>query len=315
MLSTLELTNKQRAFQLGKCSDCRSDELVTDRESGEIVCSICGLVIKDLILDQKPEWRAFTPEEKKVKTISGSPTSLLKFDKGLSTTFQPYRDTYGHFLPVKERVKMLRLRKWHLRASRHSSILRNLSRHERPLTTFRQLQIPLNVEEQAAFIYRKALDKGLVRGRSILAIAAASLYAACRVTRTPRSLQEVVKVSTRTRKEIARNYRLIQRELDLTMPIDTPRQYISQIASKTKLSQKTQNVAIELIHEAKTKNDVVGKGPQGMAAAALYIASILRGEKMTQQALAEAAGVTEVTVRNRYKGLDRSLGLGLRTEG
>jgi transcription initiation factor TFIIB len=174
------------------------------------------------------------------------------------------------------------------------------------------LHLPRNVEEQAAFIYRKALEKGLVRGRSIHAIAAASLYAACRVTRTPRSLKEVVKASTRKRKEVARNYRLITRELNLTIPTDTPTRYISQIASRTKLSQKTQNVAIELIQEAKMRNVVMGKSPVGMAAAALYIAAILRGEKVTQQALAEAAGVTEVTVRNRYKGLATSLELPLK---
>jgi transcription initiation factor TFIIB len=102
-------------------------------------------------------------------------------------------------------------------------------------------------------------------------------------------------------------------DLDLTMPIDTPRQYISQIASRTELSQKTQNVATELLHEAKMRNAVVGKSPAGMAAAALYIAATMRDEKVTQQALAEAAGVTEVTVRNRYKSLAASLKLQLKT--
>jgi transcription initiation factor TFIIB len=96
------------------------------------------------------------------------------------------------------------------------------------------------------------------------------------------------------------------------MPIDNPTKYISKIASKTGLSQKTQNMAIELIHKAEKKNDVVGKGPAGMAAAALYIASIIRSEKVTQKELAEAAEVTEVTVRNRFKGLDKCLELGIK---
>jgi transcription initiation factor TFIIB len=176
-----------------------------------------------------------------------------------------------------------------------------------------KLHIPRDVAENAALIYRKALDKGLIRGRSIKSIAAAALYAACRLTRTPRTLKDVVRVSARSRKEISRNYRLLLRELDLTMPIDDPIKYLPKIASNAKLDQRTQNLAIDLLQRAKDMRVVVGKGPSGIAAAALYIASTMKGKKVTQRELAKASGVTEVTVRNRYKGLDKSLALGLRS--
>jgi transcription initiation factor TFIIB len=154
-----------------------------------------------------------------------------------------------------------------------------------------------------------ALDEELVRGRSITSIAAASLYAACQLTRTPRSLKAVVEASTRSQKEISRGYRLIQRKLGFGMPIDEPVKYVSKIASGAGLDQKTQNLAIALLQQAKTRKAVVGKAPMGLAAAALYIAAIMRGDDITQKALVAASGVTEVTVRNRYKRLAKDLEL------
>jgi transcription initiation factor TFIIB len=301
--------------QKGQCPECGGDQFVTDMETGEIVCSRCGLVLQDEILDQKPEWRAFTPEETRSKARTGPPTSLKRFDKGLSTTFQPYKDSYGRALPMRERLKMMRLRKWNIRARVHSSAERNLSQAMNELTRLSdKLHIPASVEENAALIYRKALDEGLIRGRSIKSIAAAALYAACRLTRTPRSLKEIAEASTRRRKEISRCYRLLQRELDIKMPVDDPSKYISKIASQVGLTQKTQNTAFKLLKGAKEKKGIVGKGPTGMAAAALYIAAIINEQSLTQRELAKAADVTEVTVRNRYKELDRILGLKLRSK-
>jgi transcription initiation factor TFIIB len=300
---------------VGRCPLCGSQELVTDSGSGEVVCSTCGLVIEDLMLEQKPEWRAFTPEETRAKARTGPLTSLKQFDKGLSTTFQPYKDTYGHSLPLRERLKMMRLRKWNIRARVHSSAERNLSQAMNELTHLSdKLHIPADVEENAALIYRKVLDKGLIRGRSIKSFAAAALYAACRLTRTPRSLKEVAEASTRSRKDISKCYRLLQRELEVNMPVPDPASYVSKIASHVGLSQKTQNTAIQLLQEAKKRNAIVGKGPISMAAATVYIAAAMNGETITQREVAEAAGVTEVTIRNRYHDLDRLFDLGLTKE-
>jgi transcription initiation factor TFIIB len=306
---------RQMLVQQGRCPECGGRDLVTDLETGEVACSQCGLVLQDEVLDSKPEWRAFTPEETRTKARTGPPTSLKQFDKGLSTTFQPYKDTHGRTLPMTERLKMMRLRKWNIRARVHSSAERNLSQAMNELTRLADtLHIPASVEENAALLYRKALDEGLIRGRSIKSIAAAALYAACRLTRTPRSLKEIAEASTRRRKEISRCYRLLQRELEINMPVDDPAKYISKIASHVRLSQKTQNVAAQLLEEAKAKKGIVGKGPTGMAAAALYIAAMMNDQNLTQRELAKAADVTEVTVRNRYKELDKILGLQLRSK-
>ena len=312
MLKTKDV-RRQMLVQQGRCPECGGRDLVTDLETGEVACSQCGLVLQDEVLDSKPEWRAFTPEETRTKARTGPPTSLKQFDKGLSTTFQPYKDTYGRALPLPERLKMMRLRKWNIRARVHSSAERNLSQAMNELTRLSdRLHIPDSVEENAAFIYRKALDRGLIRGRSIKSIAAASLYAACRLQSTPRSLKEVAEASTRRRKEISRGYRLLQQNLDITMPVDDPAKYVSKIASSVRLDQATENLAIRLLQKAKKIKADVGKGPTGIAAAAIYIAAIMNKSKVTQRELAKAAGVTEVTVRNRYGGLNKSLNLGLR---
>jgi transcription initiation factor TFIIB len=171
------------------------------------------------------------------------------------------------------------------------------------------LHIPASIKERAAIVYRKALDKALVRGRAIAAITAASLYAACRMSETPRTLKDISAASRIRKKDVARCYRLLVRELDLRMPVVDPVKCISKIATKVEISMLTQQRAIRIINEAKKKGIVTGKDPMGLAAASLYVACVLEGEKKTQKEIAEVANVTEVTVRNRYKGLKEALNI------
>ncbi len=174
-----------------------------------------------------------------------------------------------------------------------------------------KVYIPPPIKEKAAVIYRKALDKGLVRGRSIAAIAAAALYAACRACGTPRTLREIAEASLVDKKDVARCYRLLLRELDVHMPIADPLTYVSKIAERTGISGRTQGIVIQILREARKRRAAAGKDPMGLAAAALYIACLQNNEKKTQKDIAEAAGVTEVTVRNRYKSLKKQLKLEL----
>ena len=205
---------------------------------------------------------------------------------------------------------MWRLRKWQIRCQVHSSVDRNLAQAMEELDRLSDKSyISGPVKEKAAVIYRKALDKGLVRGRSIVAIVAASLYAACRITGTPRTLREIAEASFVDKKDVARGYRLLLRCLKVQMPLADPLTYISRIAERTGISGQTQGLAFKFLQEAKRKRAVAGKDPKGLAAAALYIACRQRNEKKTQKDIAGAAGVTEVTVRNRYKSLKRKLAL------
>ncbi|MDH5461099.1 MAG: transcription initiation factor IIB [Candidatus Bathyarchaeota archaeon] len=304
---------RQKQASKDSCPECGSAKLVHDYETGETVCGACGLVIREQMMDKGPEWRAFTQEEKASRSRVGVPTSYSVHDKGLSTAIgRVDRDAFGRKLPLSTRLQMWRLRKWQIRSRVHSSVDRNLAQAMAELDRLSdKAYIPSSVKEKAAVIYRKALDKGLVRGRSIAAIAAASLYAACRSTETPRSLREISEASLVDKKDVARCYRLLIRELDIQMPIADPLTYVSKIAERTGISGQTQGAAIKILREAKQKHAASGKDPMGLAAAALYIACLQNDEKKTQKDIAEAGGVTEVTVRNRYKSLKRRLGLEL----
>jgi transcription initiation factor TFIIB len=294
-----------------KCPECASSNLVHDYDSGETICGDCGLVLYEQTLDKGPEWRAFTQEEKVSRSRVGTPTSYSIHDKGLSTTIsQVDRDAFGRKLPLSTRLQMWRLRKWQIRSRVNSSSDRNLAQAMAELERLTgKVNISPSIKEKAAVIYRKALDKHLVRGRSINSIAAAALYAACRRSGAPRTLSEISKASLVDKKDVARCYRLLLQELDFHMPICEPLTYVSKIAEENGVTGKTQGAAIAILREARQKRFAAGKDPRGMAAAALYIACLQHNEKITQKEIAEVAGVTEVTVRNRYKALKKQLNL------
>jgi transcription initiation factor TFIIB len=291
------------------CPECKSKNLVHDYDSGETICGDCGLVLYEQMLDKGPEWRAFTQEEKASRSRVGMPTNYSIHDKGLSTQIsQVDRDAFGRKLPLSTRLQMWRLRKWQIRSRVHSSSDRNLAQAMAELERLAsKVSISAPIKEKAAVAYRKALDKGLVRGRSINSIVAASLYAACRKSGAPKSLSEIAEASLVDKKDVARCYRLLLQELDFHMPISDALTYVSKIAEKNGISGKTQGAAITLLAEARKRRFLAGKDPMGMAAAALYIACLQQNEKITQKDIADAAGVTEVTVRNRYKALKAQL--------
>src|SRR3989337_218506 len=296
-----------------KCPECGSANLVHDYDTGEAICANCGLILHEQMIDKGPEWRAFTQEERESRSRVGMPTSYSVYDKGLSTTMgRVDRDAFGRKLPQSTRLQMWRLRKWQIRSRAHSSVDRNLTQAMNELD---RLSDKLNthgpIKENASVIYRKALSKGLVRGRSIAAIVAAALYVACRSSETPRTLREIAEASLVNKKEVARCYRLLLRTLDIQMPIADPITYISKIGERIGITGQTQGLAIRILREAKKRRIASGKDPMGLAAAALYIACLQVNEKKTQKDIAEAAAVTEVTIRNRYKALKRQLGLEL----
>ncbi len=293
------------------CSDCGGSNIVHDNASGEIICGNCGLVINDSVINKGPEWRAFTQTEKESRSRVGTPLSVAVHDKGLTTMIgRVGRDAFGRKIPLKTKLQMLRLRKWQIRSRVHSSVDRNLSQAMAELDRLTdKLHIPKSIKEKAAVIYRRALDKGLVRGRSISAIAAASLYAACRTSQTPRTLQEFAVHSPIEKKDIARCYRLLLRELKMRMPIPAAQLRVPKIAAKVNVGERTQQGAVEILREAERLKATAGKDPMGLAAAALYIACVMNDEKRTQKRIADAAGVTEVTIRSRYKGLKEVMDL------
>ncbi|QLH09063.1 transcription initiation factor IIB [Candidatus Nitrosotenuis sp. DW1] len=287
-----------------RCPSCAKNAMQTDMTTGEMFCRNCGYVVAEKIEESGPEWRAFSNDESDRSRV-GAGTSLTMHDMGLSTVIgSADKDATGKPLSASMKSSIERLRTWDSRTQTHSSADRNLRQALSELDKMKdKMALAESVVEKAAYIYRKAMEKKLVRGRSIHGLIAACLYAACRNTETPRTLDDVAESINIRRKDVARCYRLIYKELDLKMPVADPTKGISRIASTANLSEKTKRMAMEILNKAKKIGMVAGKDPMGIAAAALYLACISNGEIRSQKDISIAAGVTEVTIRNRCVGL------------
>ena len=292
------------------CPQCLCQNLLRDQYNGEVVCGDCGLVIIEDMLDRGPEWRSFTLEDQQTKRRVGAPIKYSHFDKGLHTMIGGFKDATGRKLTNKEKRRVWRLRKWQNRSRVRDSNSRNLLQAMHVLQILSEkLHLSSSVQEFAAVIYRKALDKQLTRGRTIAGIAAGALYVACRFTKIPKTLNDITKVSSLSRAEISRNYRLLLKSLKIEMPTHDPLNYISRIAEKTNIPGEIQGIATKILRKAKKKRIAMGKDPVGLATAVLYIACQIKGNLTTQKELAQAAGITEVTLRNRKKELIKKLDL------
>ena len=294
-----------------KCPECKSKRLVRDYEKGEILCANCGLIVAENIHDLGPEWRAFDSEQKDKKARGGAPIKFMRPNKGLVTEIDQYnRDIRGGKISPKKQAQLYRMRKWHKRVSIATSMERNLVIALAELDRVASaLGLPENIKESAALLYRKAVKEELIRGRLIESVVAAVVYGICRIHGIPRTLDEISRASGIEKKEIGRAYRFIKIELDVDVPLTDPAQYVPKFATALKLNSEIQEEAIKLIKKALKKGLISGRGPTGVAAAALYITSAMAGEKKTQKEVADVAGVTEVTIRNRYRELKKELGL------
>ena len=294
----MKSSNEQR------CPSCNKTALITDDNSGEVVCKSCGIVLSEGSAATGAEWRSFANDGVD-KSRTGAGTSITIHDMGLSTIIGvANKDVTGKPLSSAMKQSFDRIRTWDSRSQAHSSTDKNLRQALSEMDKLKdKLSLTDAVIEKAAYTYRKAVEKKLVKGRSIQGIVAACVYAACRDTETPRTLDNVADGINIRRKDVARCYRLVFRELDLKVPVADPINGIPRIASIAGLGEKTKRKAVEILRKAKKIGVVAGKDPSGLAAAALYLACITEGGNKTQKEISQASGVTEVTIRNRCAGL------------
>jgi len=283
--------------------------MLSDGVTGERFCGGCGFVINQRIDDSGPERQSFSKEQFEDRARTGIPTSLAMHDMGLATVIgHDNKDSTGKPLSASMKSSITRLRTWDSRSQFHESAERNYRQAFSELNRLKdKLALSDAVVEKTAYIYRKALEKNLARGRSITGLIAATLYLACRDTGTPRTLSEVAHQINVKKKDVSRCYRLLVNELDLTMPVLDPIKCMSRIASQAGLSEKIKRKALTILEKANEMEITAGKDPMGLAAAALYLSCTINGNTTTQKVIAMASGVTEVTIRNRYKGLREAL--------
>jgi transcription initiation factor TFIIB len=294
------------------CSICNnnSGQIITDNESGEIICRNCGMVMLDNVQETRPEWRSFTTDEaNNTRSRTGMPTSLARHDKGLATIIgRTNKDASGQVLDAAMRTTMERLRTWDFRTQAHTSTDRNLRQAFSELDRLKdKLGLPDSVIEKTAYIYRKVQERGLVRGRTKSEILAAAIYIACREMGFPRILKDITAISNIRHRHIAKAYRLLIMELDLKIPLIDPIKCIIRIANNAKISEKTKRLAIDIMHDIIKSGISAGKDPMALAAAVLYLSCLKTDENKIQRYIADAAGVTDVTLRNRYKNIINQL--------
>jgi transcription initiation factor TFIIB len=279
------------------CSACKNEVVVTDHECGEVICSRCGIVIDRIESPAVQDWRAFSVDEFYRKSRTGAPTSLARYNKGLLTSIGSSKANGLNFN---------RIRVWDFRiqAANDRSLKQALPELEHLKES---LGLPDAIVEKSAYFYRKASRLGLIKGRTVSSVLAASVYLACRELENPRTLGEIASSGNVARKKISRDYRLLAHTFDPKIPTVDHAMCITRIANKVGVSEKTKRVAIRIMREIVAMQITAGKGPMGIAATVLYIACMQGGEVRTQKELSIAAGVTEVTIRNRYSELKKYL--------
>jgi transcription initiation factor TFIIB len=205
---------------------------------------------------------------------------------------------------------MHRLRTWDFRTQVHSSTDRTLRLAFDELDSLKdKLGLSDAIIEKTAYVYRKAQQKRMMRGRSSHGVLAAAIYIACRQMEVPRTLDEIAAISNIKRKSIAKCHREIILELQLTLPIIDTTKCIARVANKANISEKTKHQAMNLMNDVVKRGISAGKDPMGLAATVLYASCIKTGEQKTQVDLASAAQITEVTIRNRFRDLKSRLEL------
>ncbi|MBD3195248.1 MAG: transcription initiation factor IIB [Candidatus Lokiarchaeota archaeon] len=307
-----DTTFERPILEANSCSEC-GENVFYDENRGLIVCENCGLVHTEKYIDRGPEWRAFDADQKKKRTRTGAPMTYMIHDKGLSTMIDwKNRDIYGKEIPAKLRGQIYRLRKWQSRIRVSDATERNLTFALSELDRMASnLDLQKNLRECSAKIYRDAVEKHLIRGRSIEGVAAASLYAACRMYKVPRTLNEIADIARVDKKEIGRSFRFISKELKLNLNPTKASDFLTRFISELELSAKCQKMAKKILLMAEQRGLTSGRGPTGVCAAAIYAASILAKERRTQRKIARISQVTEVTVRNRFSELIENLKLPL----
>ncbi len=277
-----------------RCPRCGSKNVVEDPNTGDLVCQDCGLILDSSALDFSKDWRAFDSDEYIERAHAGAPITPLRPGFGLDTDIVLTKGA------SKKSVNLLKRAQKHAADSKEKTIEPALRKIRDAADS---LVLPQETIEDAATLYRMAARAGLVKGRSMDAMVAAVIYAACRRTDVPKTLEEISRFFALEEKEIGRSFRFLFRKLGIRIPPPKPENFVYLIASKLSLPEEVATQAIRIIKIAKRNGATMGREPVGVAAAAVYMACQELGLHRTQRELAQAANVTEVTVRNRYKEL------------
>ena len=289
--------------------DCKKNLLITDLATGEIACSYCGAVILEKSVDTGNEFSGITREEYLNNARTGQKISLKMADMGLSTIIESKnKDSTGKSLSAENRRVFYRLRMWD-RNSRFANTKKSYIKAFTLLDGMRvKLGLPDAVVEETAYLFRKITSKKMLAGRSTAGILCATTYIACRLTSTPRTIQDVANAGNIKRKQLQSICRFILKELDIYPESYNPIEFVARITNATNASEKTRYSTLEILDMARKKGITTSKNPMAMAAAAIYLSALKNQEKISQIKISKVSGISAVTIRDLAKEIKKRSG-------
>lgn len=285
------------------CPECESQVVQQD---GDQYCDDCGLLISDQEIDPGPDWREYNSGSHKSKSRVGRPVKKSIHDKGLSTQIGGRnKDAKGNPLSARKQQRMGRLRKWDKRFKVKDTQERNLKQAFGEINRLcSEMELADYIKETACTIYRRAHEEELLPGRSIEAVSSASVHAAMRQAGIPKTLASLVSYCRVERSRITAAYTYISRELGMKIEPPDVTEHLSRVSSQLDVTKATERKAKEMIERSVEEKIHSGKMPSGMAASAVYAATLItRCDRITQQEASDAGDVCELTIRTRHREL------------
>lgn len=294
-------------YQKYLLDECPKHKLITDNRTGEMFCSNCGKVLEDK-LQNSNDSQSYSLESFMSQTRTGPKLSLTMHDRGLNSMIGNNTDSTGKQISTFNKIRFNRLRIWDTRSKTGSSSKRTLVKSLTFLSGLKEkLGIPLNTAEITSSLYRKALKQGLTRGRSASSLMAAALYVCCRQTMIPRSLQDISDAGNISKKTLQKTVRVLISRLELEVPQYDTSSFITKLANNLGTKETTKRYALKILEDVEKSGSTEGKNPMGQAAAALYLASMLKNESINQREFAKLSGISSVTLRHRTKTMRKVL--------
>ncbi|MCD6458635.1 MAG: transcription initiation factor IIB [Thermoprotei archaeon] len=285
-----------------QCPYCGSFRIIFDEIRSEYVCLDCGAVLEDRLIEyHRFEKRIHSPEDWKKQRVG--PKMDTRIDNLQSTDMGLIPYAKG----LHKASKYRRIRKIHQRYVVEEN--RNFNKAKTEISRICGNLGILAVKNDAIYIYKKAAEKKLVRGRLVEGMAAACVYAACKLKKIGITLNSIEKVSKVNRRVITRNYKILIKNKVVKLESLDARHYVTRIVAELKLPISTAKIALKIIDKAREKRIGIGARPEGLAAASIYVASKITNNPRTQREIAQSSNITEVTLRNRYREILKKLNI------
>lgn len=294
----VETTSENHDELVNFCSEC-GGMLISIEEKGETVCRQCGLIYNERELDVvRPGYRTYSKQDTTNKVHNGSPITELLPDIGLTTFINRNDSRDPELRRIIRRDSYL---EW--KARNHLIATNELKR------VAHNLHVSEDIKKMTMKLYKKAYRLDLVKGRSIPGMVSACLYHMCKLKKSPRAFDEIIRESSVSEEMVKSCYKVLVKKLHLKTSSSNPVLYLPRFVSNLGLNFEVEKVATKILQSYFEKNKPSGLNPKGFCAGAIYLASKLKSKKITQNQIAREVGISEVSLRSRYNDLLNSIDL------